>query len=451
MEPWLIGLIMFAFMLAMVFFGIPVFISMLVSSFVGFVVLYGGDFTMVLTQFTNAPFNLGANYNFAVLPMFMLLGALAGETGIAEGAFKSVKAFLGRISGGLLYTVIGANAVFGACSGSSIAGNIVFGKLAMPELEKAGYDRKYSLGCIAASGALSTLIPPSMGIIMFCLIAPSPLTYKGEKITLSVGSALIGGIGPGILTAVALGLTVYMIGKVKPGTLPPGGGPKVPYIEKLRSLTMLIPIICLFGLIIGGTMLGWFTATVGGAVGATAICIYALIKKVPFKRLCFCIWDATLMEAGIFPIIIGGQIFGRFVADTGLADTLSSAISSVSAPPIVIYLLVMGFYVIMGCVADVVTIIIITVPVLFPILVNLGYNPYLLIVALCFMTELDGLTPPIGMNVFATANALRVNPTEIFKGIIPFFICENVIVLLLAIFPQIVTTIPRIIGVPGFN
>jgi len=150
MEPWLIGLIMFAFMLAMVFFGIPVFISMLVSSFIGFVVLYGGDFTMALTQFTNAPFNLGANYNFAVLPMFMLLGALAGETGIAEGAFKSVKAFLGRISGGLLYTVIGANAVFGACSGSSIAGNIVFGKLAMPELEKAGYDRKYSLGCIAA-------------------------------------------------------------------------------------------------------------------------------------------------------------------------------------------------------------------------------------------------------------------------------------------------------------
>ena len=150
MVTWLIGLLIFLFMLAMVFLGIPVFLSMMVAAFVGFVALYNGDLTMAITQFTNAPFNLGANYNFAVLPMFMLLGALAGETGIGAGAFRSVKAFLGRITGGLLYTVIGANAIFGACSGSSIAGNIVFGKLALPELEKAEYNRKYSLGCIAA-------------------------------------------------------------------------------------------------------------------------------------------------------------------------------------------------------------------------------------------------------------------------------------------------------------
>lgn len=174
MQPWVIGILIFLLMMVMVFVGIPVFISMLVSSLVGFVVLYAGDWTMALTQFTNAPFNLGANYNYAVLPMFMLVGALAGDTGIAEGAFRSMHAWLGRVKGGLLYTVIAANAVFGACSGSSIAGNIVFGKLAMPELEKAGYSRKYAMGCITASGALSTLIPPSMGIIMFCLIAPSP-------------------------------------------------------------------------------------------------------------------------------------------------------------------------------------------------------------------------------------------------------------------------------------
>ncbi len=451
MVTWLIGLLIFLFMLAMVFLGIPVFVCMLVASFVGFAALYGGDLTMVFTQFTNAPFNLGANYNFAVLPMFMLLGALAGETGIAEGAFAAVKAFIGRVTGGLLYTVIGANAIFGACSGSSIAGNIVFGKLALPELEKAGYDRKYSLGCIAASGALSTLIPPSMGIIMFCLIAPSPIVYKGENMTLSVGSALVGGIGPGILTMIALGVTVYIIGKVKKGTIPAGGGPKVPAIVKVKSLTMLTPIILLFGLIIGGTMLGWFTATVAGAVGATALCVYALIKKLPLKKLLFSLWDATLMEAGIFPIIIGGQIFGRFVADTGLADTLSKAITSISAPPIIIFLLVMLFYVFVGCVADVVTVIIITVPVFFPLLCNLGFSPYVIIICLCFMTELDGLTPPIGMNVFATANALRVNATDIFKGVMPFFICENIMVILIAVFPQIVTTIPKLMGLAGFN
>ncbi len=451
MEPWVIGIICFLLMMFMVFVGIPVFVSMMMASFVGFIALYGGDMTMALTQFTNAPFNLGANYNYAVLPMFMLLGALTGDTGIAEGAFKAMKAYLGRIKGGLLYTVIGANAVFGACSGSSVAGNIVFGKLAMPELEKEGYNRQYALGCITASGALSTLIPPSMGIIMFCLIAPSPLIYQGNSINLSVGSALMGGIGPGILTALALGLTVYLLGTFRKGTLPPGGGPKVPIKEKVNSLKLLIPILCLFGLIIGGTFLGWFTATVAGAIGAMAITIYAFVKRVPFKKICFSIWEAAVMEAGIFPIIIGGQIFGRFISDTKLADFLSQAIAGVNAPPFIVYLLVMVLYIFCGCVMDIISVIIITVPIVFPILCNLGYNPYVLVIALCFMTEIAGLTPPVGMNVFATSNALRVNPSEIFKGVLPYFVAEISMVALIGLFPQIVSAIPNLLGIAGFQ
>ena len=440
MPTWLIGLIVFGIMMVMVFAGIPIFVSMLTCAFFGFVALYGGDMKMALNIFTTYPFDLGANYNYAVLPMFMLVGALAGETGIAEGAFKSVHAFLGRVKGGLLFTVVGANALFGACSGSSVAGNIVFGRLAMPELEKAGYNRKYSLGCVAASGALSTLIPPSMGIIMFCLVAP---------VTMSVGTALMGGIIPGIITAVALCVTVRIIGLVKPGSIPPGGGPKIPVSEKLKSLRLLIPILCLFGLIIGGTFAGWFTATVGGAVGAVAVCIYALCKKMPLKQLGACMVDAAVMEAGIFPIIVGGQIFSKFISDTGLADYLSAAIASVHAPRFIIFLLVILLYVFCGCVMDIMSIIIITVPVVFPILTGMGYSPYALVIALCFVAEIAGLTPPIGMNVFATANALRINPSEIFKGVVPYFICEIGLVLLIGLFPQIVTFLPTLMGVGG--
>lgn len=440
MPAWLIGLIVFGIMMVMVFAGIPIFVSMLTCAFFGFVALYGGDMKMALNIFTTYPFDLGANYNYAVLPMFMLVGALAGETGIAEGAFKSVHAFLGRVKGGLLFTVVGANALFGACSGSSVAGNIVFGRLAMPELEKAGYSRKYSLGCVAASGALSTLIPPSMGIIMFCLVAP---------VTMSVGTALMGGIIPGIITAVALCVTVRIIGLVKPGSIPPGGGPKIPVSEKMKSLRLLIPILCLFGLIIGGTFAGWFTATVGGAVGAVAVCIYALCKKMPLKQLGACMVDAAVMEAGIFPIIVGGQIFSKFISDTGLADYLSAAIASVHAPRFIIFLLVILLYVFCGCVMDIMSIIIITVPVVFPILTGMGYSPYALVIALCFVAEIAGLTPPIGMNVFATANALRINPSEIFKGVVPYFICEICLVLLIGLFPQIVTFLPTLMGVSG--
>lgn len=440
MPAWLIGLIVFGIMMVMVFAGIPIFVSMLTCAFFGFVSLYGGDMKMALNIFTTYPFDLGANYNYAVLPMFMLVGALAGETGIAEGAFKSVHAFLGRVKGGLLFTVVGANALFGACSGSSVAGNIVFGRLAMPELEKAGYSRKYSLGCVAASGALSTLIPPSMGIIMFCLVAP---------VTMSVGTALMGGIIPGIITAVALCVTVRVIGLVKPGSIPPGGGPKIPVSEKMKSLRLLIPILCLFGLIIGGTFAGWFTATVGGAVGAVAVCIYALCKKMSLKQLGACMVDAAVMEAGIFPIIVGGQIFSKFISDTGLADYLSAAIASVHAPRFIIFLLVILLYVFCGCVMDIMSIIIITVPVVFPILTGMGYSPYALVIALCFVAEIAGLTPPIGMNVFATANALRINPSEIFKGVVPYFICEIGLVLLIGLFPQIVTFLPTLMGVGG--
>ena len=432
-----IGIIVFLIMMALIFCGIPIFVSMLTCSIIGFVWLMGGNTALMVSKLTTAPFDLAADYNYAVLPMFMLVGALAGETGIANGAFTSMKALLGRVKGGLLYVVVCANAVFGACSGSSIAGNIVFGKLAMPELEAAGYDRKYSLGCIAASGALSTLIPPSMAIIMTCLLAPD---------SLSVGTALMCGIGPGIAVALGLCITVRIVGFIKPGTIPPGGGPKVPVIEKIKSLRLLIPIILLFGLIIGGTFLGWFTATVGGAIGAMAICIYALCLRMPLKKIGACIWEACCMEAGIFVIIISGQLFGSFVSATHLADALANLIAAVNAPAFVVFCLCLLLYIICGCVMDILSIIIITIPIIFPVLTGLGYSPYVLVITLCFVAEIAGLTPPIGMNVFATANALRTNPSEIFSGVVPYFICEIAIVLLIALFPNIALAIPRLLG-----
>lgn len=435
-----IGLITFLAMMVLVFLGVPVFVSMLLAAFGGFLWYAGGDPTIMMTKFLTAPFDLGANYNYAVLPLFMLVGSLAAETGIASDAFKSMKLWLGRVKGGLLFTTIAANAVFGACSGSSIAGNVVFGRLAMPELKKAGYSEQYSLGCIAASGALSTLIPPSMGIIMFCLIAP---------MTLSVGTALMCGIVPGILTALLLGVTVRLIGAAKRGTIPDASKEKVPMREKLKSLRLLIPILCLFCVIIGGTFAGLFPATVGGAIGAMAVCIYALCKRVPLKRLLACIRDAAVMEAGIFLIIIAGQIFGSFIALTGLADVLAGAIASVHAPRFIIFLLVVVLYIFCGCVMDIISIIIITVPVVFPVLTSLGYSPYVLIITLCLMSEIAGLTPPIGMNVFATANALRVSPSTIFKGVVPYVLCEFLVVILLALFPDLVLWLPRLLGAGG--
>ncbi len=446
MSAATIGILFFLIMMVMVFIGIPVFISMLTASLLGFLALSGGNPAMMLTQFTAGVYNLGANYNYAVLPLFSLVGALVGETGVAEGTFKCFEAWLKRIKGGMLYTVVVANAAFGACSGSSIAGNIVFGKLSLPELRKRGYDEKLSLGCIAASGALSTLIPPSMGILMFCIIAPSPIEVAGVSTAISVGTALTSGVVPGLLTMFALCLTIRLVGFIKKGSLPPKSDEPVSWHDRIAGLAYLIPILLLFGLIIGGTMLGWFTATVAGAVGAVAVLIYALIRRLPAKRIWNCIVDSAVMEAGIFPIIIGGQLFSRFVSNSGLASFLSNAIAGLNAPAFVIFILVMVLYMICGCVMDMMSIIIITVPVVFPILCGLGYSPYAIIISLCFMMEIAGLTPPIGMNVFATSNALRVSPSKVFSGVIPFFICEICMVLLIAFVPSIVTWLPSLMG-----
>ncbi len=435
----------FAAMLVMTFCGVPVFISMLSTAFAGFLAynpLVMGtalNFNMVISKLSDI-YDLGANYNYAVLPLFSLVGALVSETGVAEGAFECFHRFLARVRGGLLYTVVCANAVFGACSGSSIAGNIVFGRMSIPELRKRGYDEKLCYGTIASSGALSTLIPPSMGILMFCIIAPNDFN-------LNIANALSCGIFPGIVTAVALCLTIFIYGLVKKGSIPPAAKEGFSAKEKLKSLAFLIPILLLFMLIIGGTMLGWFPAVVGGAVGAIACLVYAVFKRLPFKRIWACIVDSAVMEAGIFPIIIGGQIFSRLVSLTGLANYLSQAVASLNAPPAVVFLLVIVLYIFCGCVMDMMSIIIITVPVVFPILVNIGYNPYAIVISLCFIMEIAGLTPPVGMNVFATSNALRVSPSKVFSGVWPFFICEIVMVLLIAFIPGYVTFFPHLLGI----
>ncbi len=431
----IIGLAVFAAMILLVLLGVPIFVAMLAGSFVGFWLI--GGFRMVVTQFTTAPFSLGANYTYAVLPLFMLVGSLAGITGIAQGAFDAMHKWLGRVRGGLLYTVVCANALFGACSGISVAGNVVFGRLAVPELERQGYDRSLSYGTVTGAGVLSSLIPPSIPIIMWCLIT-----------NMSIGNTLMYGLSAGLLMVVLLCLFIFVYSLVRPGKVPNTKDiPKVPFLEKVKATRHIIPILLVFALIIGGAVWGWFASTVGGAIAVFALLIFALIKRVPLKQIGHCIWDAAVMNAGMFPIIMAGTIFSRFIALTGLADGVADLIAGASLPRMLVFTLVIVFYLICGCVMDIPSIIIITVPVIFPMLTGLGFNEYVLCIMLVFMCDVAGMTPPIGMNVFAVSNALRVRPMDIFKGCVPFFVLDIVCVYIMAIFPDLVHFIPRLLGI----
>ncbi len=430
----LIGIGIFILLMVLVFLGIPIWVSMLGCSFLGFMLL--GSFKLTLLQFTQAPFTTGANYTYAVLPLFMLVGSLAGETGIAQGAFDAMNKWLGRVRGGLLYALVGANAVFGACSGISVAGNVVFCKIAMPELEKRKYDRRLSLGAIVGAGSLSSLIPPSVPIIIFCLMTD-----------LSIGTTLMYGLSLGIIMIILLCLCIKVISLIKPSKIPGKDEvEKVPMKEKLKSLRYLIPFLLVFALIVGGTLTGLFPSTVAGAVASVALIIYSLIKKVPGKRIVHVVWDAAIMNAGIFPIIIAGSIFSRFMAMTGLADDLANAIAKAGLPALIVFTLVVIFYLICGCIMDIASIIVITVPIVFPLLTGLGYNAFVLCVVLVMLCDAAGMTPPIGMNVFAVANALRSGTGEIFKGVIPFFILDVIAIFICGLVPQIVEFLPHLMG-----
>jgi C4-dicarboxylate transporter DctM subunit len=443
----LIGLLGFVAMLAMVLVGVPIFVSMLSVMFVCLLVMPSGGWAFMTSTFTQAPFYFAASYSFAVLPLFMLLGMLAGETGLGGGAYNAIEKWTAKMPGGLMMATVGGNALFGAVSGMSIAGNMVFCKISMPELVKHGYDRNTSMGLITASGAMSSLIPPSMPIIIFCILASS-INLKaadGSPLNVDIGRALMGGIGPGLVLAILFCIVILIMHFARPEKVPGKAAIRVTWTDRARSLKLLIPVAGFFVIIIFGTYWGWFHATVAGAIGSFLLIIYGVFRGVGLKRMIKSAWEACVMNAGFFPIVIAGQMFGRFVALSRLPNYLGDWITSAHVPAYVVFLMVVAFYVFCGMIMDIASILIITIPIVVPLLVGAGYDIYVIVIFLVMVGEMAGLTPPIGMNVFAVATALRVDPGVIFKGMWPFFCADVVLVLIMPVLPVITEGIPHLL------
>lgn len=446
MSPPLVGVLCFLLLMLMIFHGFPIAIAMLATSALGFLVLNDFNIAILEAQFSATFFNTSTDYNFAVLPLFILLGTLCSVTGVAEKAFTAVRAWLGRVTGGTLFTVIIANGIYGACSANSQAGNIIFSRLSMPYLREEGYDEQLSLGVLCSSGSLASLIPPSQAILTLCLVIPTT-TYAGKAVTMSLGTGLLCGIVPGVLLAALLCVSVRVYGLVKKGTVPPAKKEKTPIKDKIAALKFLIPIFLLFFLMIGGASLGWFSTTVAGAIGAACVTIYAIVKRVSAKDLFKCFWEACLMQGGIFAIIVAGNAFSKFITASGLTTYLGNLVQQVNAPPVVLFAIVMIFFLIGGAVMNIVPLIICTSSVVFAVLVDgAGYHPYIVMICLVLMVEVAQLTPPIGVGTYVVANALRIDPMRIFKAVVPFFLVIFVYAFILSVFPGISLWLPRTLG-----
>ena len=431
MSPTLIGVIAFVVMIILIFLRVPIFMAMILCSLGGLLLVASPQ--MVITQFTTAPFTTAASYTFALLPLFAFMGVLLDKTGIAEGTFSATQKWLGNRRGGLLSTVVVANTIFGACSGNPTAGCVVFSKMALPSLEGDGYDKGNALACIATASSLAALIPPSSSILICCMLTG-----------LSINRGLMCGIGAGLLMTVLLLICIQVIAAVTK-KIPPKHAVKYSVKEKLTSLRLLIPIALLFVIIIVGAYAGWFTATVGGAIGAAVVTIYALaIKRIPVKEIFKCAEESIIINCNLFPMLLGGTLFARLVTLTRIPDNLISFISNVHAPLIVVFTLIVIFYYVAGAVMDIMSCMFITVPIVYPVLTAMGLDPYAILIFLVIMINLGSISPPIGMAVFVSSQAVNVDPKEIFKGIWPYCLVNIACAYLVGLVPQIVNFLPNL-------
>ncbi len=428
-NAW-VGLWTFIGMFVFLMLGVPIFIALMAAAFVGSWLIGGPIYTF--QQFASAPYHITSSYNFAVVPLFILMSVLAGNCGIAQGAYDAARKWLGGLRGGLLMVTVGAAGIFGAACGSSIATSAVFAKMALPELKKYKYDQSLSMGCIAAGGSLDALIPPNVGTIIVCILVDA-----------SIGKALVAGIIPGLVFAILLMMTIQVIGFLKP-TAVPRIEMSVSWKEKLNALAFIFPVIFIILLIIGGMYFGVFPPTVGGAMGSVGVLLIAGLRRTGIKVIAHSFYEAVLLNTQLFPLLISGFLFSRFMALSGLPKFLLQLVIEANLPPLMVMLIIIIFYLFIGCVLEFMSMAVITLPIVYPLLLGVGFDPIATIIILVFLSEIALLTPPIGMSAFMVAGVAGVSPEVVFQGIIPFFITCLVLLGMMVFFPGMVTWLPNL-------
>lgn len=377
------------------------------------------------------PMNESKSYNLSVIPLFILMGQFAFISGISTDIYKTVYNWMGHLRGGLAMATVLACAFFAAVSGSSLATGATMGMVAIPEMLKYKYDPRLATGCVAAGGTLGILIPPSIGFVIYGILTEQ-----------SIGKLLMAGLLPGALLSGLFILAIMILCIIKPAMGP--RGPVTSWSTRIKSLSGTWGMLLLFTVVIGGIYTGVFTPTEAAGIGAFgALCITFIKGKLTVSGFTHCLSDTGKMTAFIFLIIIGASVFSYFLALTGLPTTLSEFITGLPLPRGMILFGIILAYLLLGCVMEVYSIMILTLPIIFPIIQALEFDPIWFGVIMVIVLEIGLITPPIGLNVFVLKGAAPEIPVEtIFKGIWPFLIAAVMAMVLITIFPQIALYIP---------
>ena len=397
--------------------------------------LLGAGELLTWGQLRVLPFWVVNNYAFAVLPMFVLMGVMAEASGITRDVFYASDLWLRRLRGGLYQAVIVGSAVFAAISGSTIVNAVVFTRIAFPHLLRFGYSKSLSIGAIAGSGSFAAMIPPSLTMVIYAIITEQ-----------SVGQLLIAGIIPGLMTAAVYLAGVYGLVRLRPALAPPITE-TVTMRERWRSMIYVWPVIILMAIVLGGIYTGLFPPSAAGAAGAFGAFCLAVAKKKTLKGwLPPVLYDAASISCVIFIILIGGLLLSRMLVVVGVIDGLVEVITSVADTPLKFMIFVSILYILLGCFLDTTSMLVVTLPFLFPVVVELNIDPIWFGIVLVKLIEISVVTPPVGINLFAVLSAVgdQAGYQHVVKGVIPFILFDLVVLALLIIFPSLATYLPQL-------
>jgi len=422
-----IGILGIVVLLILMFSGMRIAYAVSLVGTLGIVLIKG--FGPAISLIGSIPGNVVGMYSYSAIPLFILMGYFAYTAGITDNLFETAKAWVQHIRGGLPVATVLASAGFATVSGASTASSLVLGKITIPQMLKNGVDPRLAAGTVAMSGTLAALIPPSTIIIIYGILTEQ-----------SISSMLIAGIIPGVFSVIAYILLIYIRSR-----LSSGGGEtpqKLPLMERIKSLKKTFGMLILIIVVIGGIYMGFFTPTEAAAIGALGSFVLS-IRNMTMAKIQESIIETVKVSTMIFAILVGISIFIRFLAHSGITKTLNSYVLSLSIPPLTIIFAMLFVYLLLGMFMDGVSMMMLTLPVFFPLIVSLGFNLIWFGIIVVKMAEIGMVTPPVGLNCFMVKRAAPDIPMgTIFRGVTPFIVVDMAVILFLIFVPEVVTFLP---------
>ena len=431
MDPVIVGVIGTALVFFLLFLGMPIAFALMFVGFAG--VSYLASIEAALPMAARTVYEVSAFYPYTVIPLFIVMGGFAGSSGMTKELYNTFDKWLRRLPGGLGIATIGACAGFAAVSGSSVATAATMGTVALPEMKRYNYHPRLATGTIAAGGTLGFLIPPSIGFIVYGMLTEQ-----------SIGKLLIAGMIPGLTLAFAYILIVVAMVKLNP-SLAPTSPESVNWKEKMSSLLGIWEPFAVFLLVMGGIYAGFFTPTEAGAVGATALFFIAIIKrKLTWSNLVEALLEAVRISVMVLFLVAGANVFSYFLALSTIPMQVASWAAGLEVSPYLIHTIVIIIYLFLGCFLDAISMMVLTMPVIYPVILALHFDPIWFGVIAVLMMEAGLITPPMGLNIFTVAGVAKEVPVEtIFRGVAPFLLSIFAVVILITIFPKLALFLPN--------